>query len=312
MFIGDRNSNLNQMSFVQSLLTECRNAGLLQDPRYAWALEILLVNPGDIQMREYIQEKLDEYRVQQLIKPDLFQATNPVTPENISGRLKVGFIEYSGIKYGIEPDDFVTSMFITGRAGGGKTSIALIILAQFLELKRTGLVIFDRKKDYECLVPLFGNFYYVHYTAFHDNALRPPANVPVRSWLGDLFTIMSNYFDLRVPSRNMMMDKALWLFKEKKSGDTGRYPTLTDLYFLIKNTKYPLISHEARYAESITNRLKGILDLFGDNLCSKVTLNWERLMSVNFAIGLDGLPVDYQNFFIAMLTSKIRQYTIAN
>jgi len=174
------------------------------------------------------------------------------------------------------------------------------------------LIVFDRKGDYKCLVLYYSNFLYLTLKTFYDNILKPPPGVSFKVWLNTLFEIFSDYFDVRVAVRNLMLDKALWLYKIKKYEETGICPTLYDLYHLIRNIKYPLLSREARYQESAINRSRGLLNIFGDNLCSNRELKWEVLLNTDFAIGIDGIPTDYQSFFVSYFTAKVLLYRMAN
>ena len=179
-------------------------------------------------------------------------------------------------------------------------------------VEKTMLVVFDRKSDYKCLVLYYNNFLYLTLNTFYDNILRPPPGISYRVWLNTIFEIFADYFDLRVAARNLMLDKTFWLYEAKRYEVTGTCPTLDDLYHLVKNTKYPLLSREARYQESAINRLRGILNVFGDGLCSNRELKWEVLLNTDFAIGTDGIPTDYQSFFISYFTAKILLYRMTN
>jgi ABC-type multidrug transport system fused ATPase/permease subunit len=120
---------------LKKLIRECQESGVIKLPEVASALEFLLENPNDTQLLEIVQEALSSYSSQQMINPDPFQATNPVDYRITSGSIKLGFIEHSNIKYGINPDELTTHLLIAGRTGGGKTSLVLLILSQILELR---------------------------------------------------------------------------------------------------------------------------------------------------------------------------------
>ena len=304
--------NISQQEINIKLIKRIKNVGLDRNPKLVQLLNFNQINPDDQEIKQLILETLEAEEIKNIVDPDPFRTTNPIALEQIYGELKIGFVEHSDIKYGIPLNDLVTNTLILGRSGGGKTSLVLLILSQILASRKCGVIIFDRKRDYRCLVPLFPHFIYIHYTNFYDNILRPPQNVSLKVWLSTLFIIMANYFDLRVASRNLLMEKSLWLFKEKNYEETGQCPTLKEVYFLLENTKYPLISNKARHAESATNRLRGILDNFGDNLCSPKRINWENVINLQITFGLDGLASDFQNFLIAVITSKIRLYIMVN
>jgi len=304
-------SQTKSIQNIEELFDLCRETGLNRNEIFAQAQEFLAFNPNDPLLQEFVAEPLAEFAAEQVFDPDPFRGTNPIVSDGVNGIIKLGFVEHTGVKYGINPDDLTTNTLIFGSAGGGKTSLVKLMLAQLLELGIKGLMIPDRKGNLDSFVSYYKNYYYIPYQHFNDNALRPVPGDKLKNWLGDFFMIMANFFDLRSTSRMLLMDKALWLFEQWDFVNTGRCPTILDLYRVIKGTKYPLLSHYARYAESCTSRLKGLLDYFGDCLCSKRIINWEKLLTLNIAIGLEDLPFDFQSFYIAYITSKIRHYIIA-
>lgn len=134
------------------------------------------------------------------------------------------------------------------------------------------LKIFDRKLDYTALLT-FSGFVYWMLADYYTNWLAPAPGVDYRMWIPLLAEILSNYLDIRVATRGLLVSKALWLCEEWKSVQTGIYPTLRDVYRLIRNIKYPLMSHQARHRETIINRLEGLLALYGDHICSQRPLD---------------------------------------
>ena len=126
----------NANTDIEKLIIQCRESGLTRIPEIASALEFLLLDPGDSQLLEFVQEALADYLGQEIIDPDPYRATNPIDPNEVSGQIKLGFIEHSNIKYGINPDELVTNMLAVGRTGGGKTRLALLLLSQILELRK--------------------------------------------------------------------------------------------------------------------------------------------------------------------------------
>lgn len=168
------------------------------------------------------------------------------------------------------------------------------------------LKIFDRKMDYACLT-VYPHFVYWMLKDFYDNWLQPPPGVGFHSWITTFSEILSNYCDFRVAARNLFSSRAIWLYEK-----TGNYPTIENVYHSLRNTKYPLISHLARYSETLINRLSGAITVFGDSICSHRQFDWEKFVQTNWAISLWGIPTDYQNLFITVTIAKILLYRMAN
>ncbi|MBI4057767.1 hypothetical protein HY405_00375 [Candidatus Microgenomates bacterium] len=144
------------------------------------------------------------------------------------------------------------------------------------------------------------------------NWLQPPPGCSAWGWLSIFAEVLSNFLDIRIAGRNLIVSTSLWLIEQKQSSVSGIYPTLKDVYHVIKGRRYPAVSHSARYQETICNRLQGLLAVFGDNICSQRRLNWDKFISTNWAISLEGLPLDFQNVLISVVTAKILTYRIVN
>lgn len=171
--------------------------------------------------------------------------------------------------------------------------------------------IFDRKFEFHALL-VYPNFVYWQLNDFFTNWIEPPPGISIENWINTFCEILSNFLDIRIAARGLIASKILWLCKERNSIETGIYPTLRDVYQLIRNTKYHLLSHTARYQETVSNRFEGLFAVFGDHICSQRKQNWENFLKTNWAISLDGIPVDYQNLFITVTISKIMMYRMAH
>lgn len=165
--------------------------------------------------------------------------------------------------------------------------------------------------DYASL-SVFAGFVYWMLGDYYTNWLQPPPGVSHKAWVPIFCEIPSNYLDIRVAGRNLITTVADWLCEKHNSSVSGVYPTLKDVYHVIRSKKYPAVSHLARYQETILNRLEGLLAVFGDHICSQRRLDWNIFHNTNWAISLYGIPTDYQNLFITVTTAKILVYRMAN
>jgi hypothetical protein len=167
--------------------------------------------------------------------------------------------------------------------------------------------IFDRKQEYYPLTA-FQIFVYLMLADFYTNWVMPPPGVPLKLWINSMCEIMSNFLDIRIAGRNLIANKLLWLCEKWRSEETGRYPTLKDFYHLLLNMKIPLISHTARYRETIINRFEGLFAAFGDHICSMRLMDWNVYLDTDWAISLNGIPTDLQNLFISIEVAKVMMY----
>ena len=171
--------------------------------------------------------------------------------------------------------------------------------------------IFDRKLDFPCL-SIFPGFLYFILAHFRDNWIQPPPGVSYKIWIPVLAEIFTNYLDIMIASSSLFSNTALWLCEKGNSVITGIYPTIQDIYNVVKAKKYPAPSHLARYQESTTNRLEGLLAILGDQICTYKKLDWHKYLTTNWAIDIHNLPTVYQNLFITVTIAKILLYRIHN
>jgi hypothetical protein len=173
------------------------------------------------------------------------------------------------------------------------------------------LIIFDRKQDFKGLLR-YPNFVYFDYNQFFDNPLRAPPGVNPKIWVNIFLEILANFFDIRVSTRNLLLDRILLLFEKSRYLYDGIHcPTLKTLYSDIKSLKFALLSRWSRYQESALNRLLGLLSVFGETISSGKYVNWNKLAEIDFGLSLLGLPVDYANFIIATIAAKLILFRIA-
>jgi hypothetical protein len=118
---------------IVSLIKRSQNTGLDRDPRCNKLLFWLQAIPDDAEIRQTLEESLQQAEFKNLTDPNPFRAKNPRSLNNLSGNLILGAIREVNIPYLI-PVDLLTSHFlIFGRTGGGKTNLILLILAQILQ-----------------------------------------------------------------------------------------------------------------------------------------------------------------------------------
>lgn len=174
------------------------------------------------------------------------------------------------------------------------------------------LMIFDRKDDYQSLLH-YPKFVFIQLIHFYINILEPPPGLDFKRWVNIVAEIFSNYLDIRVASRSLLVTTIIKISELPEFLASGRYPTLKDVYnYLLYKLKVPLISHTARQKETLINRLEGLFSVFGDNINSHRQLNWNKFIKTDWALSLVGLPTDYQNLIILIIVSKVLMYRIVN
>lgn len=121
---------------VEVLRRQCNDLGLQCLVLVQSALQCLELDPLDKQAFEFLTDQIAEAKHMQLISPDPFRATNPISPADLPGSIGLGFIPPSGVPWLITPEILLTHVLIVARSGGGKSNLIFLILAQLLVGRR--------------------------------------------------------------------------------------------------------------------------------------------------------------------------------
>lgn len=118
----------------EELVRLCQITGASKVPSVAKALSFLAACPDDPQLLEFVAFELEQRLCLDLVSPDPFRATNPVSDE-LPGEIKIGFVPPYGIKWGVKLDDLYCHLMLMGKSGAGKTATINILLREALELR---------------------------------------------------------------------------------------------------------------------------------------------------------------------------------
>ncbi len=131
------------------------------------------------------------------------------------------------------------------------------------------------------------------------STLLTPKNFPQSAWNNVWADIFIQAFGIYDGTKNFMIEHLNRLFTRIKN------PSLSDLFYQIKNTKYPLMTRYARYQESAINRLGGILNSPISNAidCRNTTI--EFLTTNNVVFEIQYLTAEQQVFIVNILLSWI-------
>lgn len=120
----------------EALLKRCVDHGLHRDPTTESLLRFLEHDNKDRSLIELVTERLAEADRIQLLTPEPFVATNPITSGDLPGSIGLGLIQPDGVPWCITPEMLTTHVLLTARSGGGKSNQVFLILGQLLELRR--------------------------------------------------------------------------------------------------------------------------------------------------------------------------------
>ncbi|MDD2731313.1 MAG: hypothetical protein PHW33_04310, partial [Candidatus Portnoybacteria bacterium] len=182
----------------------------------------------------------------------------PLPDENIKGKLTLGISE-NGIDAGINPEE--CHFLMAGQTGCGKSTLLKHLFAQALKddgsEEKLICWLFVKAQDMRPLLNVSGDILTVTFNEIKINPLEPAKGIKEAEWASIFADIWIQAFRLYEGSKGFLVEclNALYL----KHKDTGYCPSLFDLYYYVKSMHFTAMSRNARYQESILNRLGGMI-----------------------------------------------------
>lgn len=131
-----RTATIQSDDDIIGLRIRSRELGLDRYRNHCQTLKFLEIDPEDHELRELALEDIQQAEAEEILNPDPFRATNPVSPHNLMGDVGIGLIPPRGVPWSIPKDMLTNHLLVAGRSGGGKTNLILLILAQLLEMQK--------------------------------------------------------------------------------------------------------------------------------------------------------------------------------
>lgn len=114
-----------------------------------------------------------------------------------------------------------------------------------------------KAQDLRPLLALERDILVVTFNKIKLNPLEPPEGIKAVEWAGIFADLWIQAFRLYEGSKGFLVECLNSLYLRHK--ETGFYPSLYDLYYYVKALRFPAISRNARYQESVLNRLGGMI-----------------------------------------------------
>lgn len=284
-----------------------KSQGLLDERNKAMCLD-LASDPGN----KKLQEEYMKVLAPEIILRQLTGSPFSIPDESVNGLIKFAETE-QGKPVGINPEE--CHVLIAGQTGSGKSTLLRIIFSQALLLGKyeTG----NSKEEIVCwllvkahdmrkLLNTTRDILVVTFDKVRLNPLEPPPGLKATEWASIFADLWIQAFRLYEGSKGFLMEclNALYL----KYYSLGYFPSLYDLYYYVKSLKFPAISRNSRYQESILNRLAGLLH---SNLapvfdCSRGHIN--NLIKTHAIFEILYLTTEQQVFMVNYLLSYLFNY----
>lgn len=128
----DEIQTFSNNDFVR-ILKRVQPTGLMRDVKFTRLLSLLSADPNDSELLEIVNERLQDTEMKQLLVPDPFRATNPLSQSDFTGEIILGCTPPNRVIWRIPCEQLTQHLLCVGRSGGGKTNTILLILTQLLE-----------------------------------------------------------------------------------------------------------------------------------------------------------------------------------
>lgn len=264
----------------------------------------------DKELMEDTREYLTNKALGKITSPNPFY---PLPKGNeVSGEIKVGEAIESGAPFGLEIHEMTQHILLAGMSGSGKTTILYNLMNQLLK-KSIPFWCFDFKKEFRGFVRESDDVLVLRPENFNLNPLRPPGGIPPLRWISVFSDVFCHSTSLLEGSNSFLLDKVYNLYKLWGVFDgKDTYPSFNELDEILQHVYIPLSSREARYLESVRNRLKScILNAEEMLKCDRDMFNdlMEQKKSVIFEF--HGISEHVTSFLVELILTKLYFYRMA-
>jgi energy-coupling factor transporter ATP-binding protein EcfA2 len=231
---------------------------------------------------------------------------------DISGEIELGEASETKSPFGLDIEEMTQHVLLAGMSGSGKTTILYNMMNQLLQ-KRIPFFCFDFKKEFRGYVRKSDNVLILRPENFKLNPLRPPEGIPPSRWISIFSDVFCHSTSLLEGSNSFLLDQLNNLYKLWGIfNDSDEYPSFHELEKILHHIYIPLSSREARYLESVRNRVTSCILNAGDMLkCDRDMFKdlIEQKKSVIFEFY--GISEHVTSFLIELILTKLYFYRMA-
>jgi DNA-binding MarR family transcriptional regulator len=239
----------------------------------------------------------------------------PPGKEQASGEYLLGEVYYGTsplFQFGLREDEWIQHVAIFGRTGSGKTNVGFLLVQNLLD-KGKPFLIFDWKRNYRDLLPIFKNIAIFtvgrEISPFTFNPLIPPPGTPPTIWLKKLIEILCHVYWLGEGVAYLLQKAIDDVYRECGVYEQAkRFPTLMDVRGWLEDYKA-----KRREAEWMDSTLRAVATLcYGDigKVVNSPSIAIEELLKHNVILELDALTNSDKTFLIESLLLWIHHYRL--
>jgi len=301
--------SIQNIQKTQGLAALANEAGLLDNEN----VQTLLLAIGLDEDKELVDDATELFTakaLKKMISPDPFYPL----PQglDVAGDIELGKVGKTESSFGLLHSEMAQHVLLSGRSGCGKTTLLYNVMDQFLG-KGIPFWCCDFKREFRGLLRKSDDVLVLTPENFKFNPLRPPKGVAPLRWISIFSDVFAHSTKLLEGSNSFLLDQVFNLFDLFQVFDgSGNYPSFHELLQILERLYIPLNTREARYLESVRNRLTSCVLNAGNMLdCSKDMM--DDLLKENRTVVFEfyGLSEHVASFLIEMLLTKLYFYRMA-
>ena len=291
--VGPQQATKTPPQLVEELYQEARKLGLLADD-YVRHLFVSILRQFDLDLFLNVRERVERARQLSVLCQKPLEAVQPMRNE-AWGPIRIGSVVGSGYEYGMDAAD--RHWLCLGASGFGKSYFTRKVLKHLIQ-SGGACVVFSKKRDARSIATLFPKKVVLLRLAelnFSMNVLEGPPGVARVQHL-------STFSECFCQSQALLLGSGNYLYSSQveldellgMESDPGRQASLFELREYIGRKKHNAISRDARFQESILNRLDGILAALGPVLACSRGFPLEQALcdGLSVIIEVDGIRED--------------------
>ncbi len=291
---------------LRALYTEARRLGLLADPHIRALVTSLLREP-DADYERILHERVGRARLADLLCPHPLEAFTP-TREEAAGEVPIGHVIGTGFVYGINTSE--RHHILLGATGSGKSWLSRKI-AKHQIARGERCIIFSKKRDARSIASLFANravLFRLTDRDFHYNPKEGGPGITLLQANTDFCEILCQSESLLLGSSNYILAALAELDELLGTNqDPSRQASLFEIREHIARKKHNAVSREARFRESILNRLDGLLASLGPVFACSQGFPIEQALNDGWSliIEVDGVKEEIALLLTTSLTLRL-------
>ncbi len=263
----------------------------------------------DVELFNDVKEFFSYKALGKLTSPDPFY---PLPRCDVTGGIEVGMVGDTEFPFGLSLNEMTQHVLLAGRSGSGKTTLLYNVMNQLLD-RGIKFWVIDLKREFRGFLRKSDDVIVLRPENFKLNPLRPPDGIPPLRWLSIFSDVFSHSTSLLEGSNSFLLDQGFNLYELYKVFDgSNKYPSFHELLRILEHIYIPLSTRDARYLESVRNRVLSCVLTAGDMLdCDKDML--KDLMEQNKSVVFEfyGISEHVVTFLIEMLLTKLYYYRMA-